>query len=476
MLGAVIQAQLLGVLRTGDPMVDALLTTLLVTVVSAATMHKAAIVAWLKRLWFASAVEQGSSSITISFVDGSCYSGVHVNHYYSVLMWYLTFKIPTPPDGEATLFKREEGAETFVMTNKRAVVFDGHEVTLQSTHDTDKDGHVVRKRIVVAAKGKVMPLIREFVKEIHRQHTDHIKNTLWSQKMFHMKVNTGEWIPQSTHSTKTFDTIVLQTDVKKRIVADFRGFLSAEKWYADIALPYKRGYLFHGPPGTGKTSMVIAMSNESKRNIYRLDLSKMGSDDDLDRAFASMPSNCVVVLEDVDCASAVTHARGSSSTSSRALSSASSSASSCASFLKGPSKDTFTLSALLNHLDGIGSNHGRVFVMTSNHPELLDPALVRPGRVDMSVYLGRCCADQVRQFYELYFQSFDDEDTHKLRLDDVRPDVLTPAEVASVLQHHRNDPRAAVDELVRISVQAGGQGGWFSPSPEGSPAHPLCAY
>ena len=442
MLGAVIQAQLLGVLRTGDPMVDALLTTLLVTLVSAATMHKAAIVDWLKRQWFPSAVEQGSSIITVYFMDDA---SSYINQYYQALMWYLTSKIPTPPGGEATLYNSDHGAEKFLMSSKQDVVFYGHVITIHRAHDVGKEGQVTRRRIVVAAKGKVMPLIREFVKEIHRQHTEHTKNTMWKQMMYHMKVKTGEWCPQSTHSTKSFDTIVLQTDVKKRIVADFRGFLSADKWYADIGLPYKRGYLFHGPPGTGKTSMVLAMSNESKRNIYRLDLSKMGSDADLDKAFASMPSNCVVVLEDVDCASTVTHARGS----------VSSCASSCASSeaSQGPSNDTFTLSALLNHMDGVGNNHGRIFVMTSNHPELLDPALIRPGRIDMSVYLGRCCADQIRQFYELYFQRTQgfDEDTHKLRLDDVRPDVLTPAEVGGILQHHRNDPQAAVDELIRIS-------------------------
>ena len=76
-----------------------------------------------------------------------------------------------------------------------------------------------------------------------------------------------------------------------------------------MGLSYKRGYLFHGPPGSGKTSMVLAMSNESKRPIYRLVLSKMDSDDALDTVFSTMPGNCVVVLEDVDCASTVTHAR-----------------------------------------------------------------------------------------------------------------------------------------------------------------------
>lgn len=445
MIGALIQAHLLRVLHTGDPMVDTLLTTLLLTMVSYAMMHKAAVVNWLKRLlWFPSAVEQGSS-ITVYDTDEA---PPYINYSYQALMWYLTSKVPTPTGGEATLFKGGEGGrETFVTSNKRAVEHNGHAMTMQSAQG--KEGQVVRRRIIVAAKGEVLPLIREFVEEVHRQHADHIKSALWEQSMYRMMVkNTGltcvAWTPQKTHSTKTFNTVVLGTDIKKRIVADFRGFLSAEKWYADMGLPYKRSYLFHGPPGTGKTSMVLAMSNESKRNIYRLDLSRMDSDNDLDKAFESMPSNCVVMLEDVDCASTVTRARCSP----------------LSSFPEPSKDDTFTLSALLNHLDGVSSNHGRIFVMTSNHPEVLDPALVRPGRVDMSVYLGRCCADQIRKFYELYFETGSDiagctdKDKHKLRLDEVRPDVLTPAEVSNVLLYHRADPRAAVDELIRISSRA----------------------
>jgi hypothetical protein len=425
MLGAVLQAQLLGVLRTGNPVVDALLTTIIVSLLSTIAVHKGTIISWIKKLWIpaVAAHENSISTIIINEYD----ENMTANQYYNIMMWYMTYKVPTPNGGEAVLSKSiQTGKESFITSKKYDVTFEDHKITIFKTHDVDKDGNIVRKRIIVTSDGNVMPVIRKFIDDIQQQS----KTSTWKQTM-HYRSRSGAWVTRYTHSTKTFASVVLKTEIKNQIISDFRNFLSAEKWYASMGLSYKRGYLFHGPPGSGKTSMVLAMSNESTRPIYRLDLSKIDSDDALETAFVTMPDNCMVVLEDVDCASIVTHARNSPSSASSSPESLS-------------YRSTFTLSALLNHLDGVGSNHGRIFVMTSNHPELLDPALIRPGRVDMSIYMGRCCTDQMSQFYRLYFGDDAEEDE---RLAEVPEDVLTPAEVASVFQHHRNDPRSAVAEL-----------------------------
>jgi DNA polymerase III delta prime subunit len=181
-----------------------------------------------------------------------------------------------------------------------------------------------------------------------------------------------------------------------------------------MGLSYKRGYLLQGPPGTGKTSAVMAIANESKRDMYCLDLSKLENDLELDALFRLIPTDCVVLLDDVDCMSPVTHRR-----------------------TLGPVANpppSLTLGALLNHLDGALCNHGRIFIMTANHVERLDPALIRPGRMDPPGTHGRApAAGRVRRRAA-------GRHVRPVFPPSARRRSGGPAVVASVLQQTKDDP------------------------------------
>lgn len=137
-------------------------------------------------------------------------------------------------------------------------------------------------------------------------------------------------------------------------------------WYKNKGVPYRRGYLLYGPPGTGKTSFTQAIAGELKLNICYLNLSGGNlCDDGLNRALNDAPADSIILLEDID---GIFIQREEVQGNKRR-------------------RRRVTFSGLLNALDGVRSQEGRILFMTTNHKEKLDPALLRPGRCDFHVKL-----------------------------------------------------------------------------------------
>jgi chaperone BCS1 len=173
-------------------------------------------------------------------------------------------------------------------------------------------------------------------------------------------------------------SIVLADGLLDDLLADLRAFLDAGSWYMTRGVPHRRGYLLHGPPGNGKTTLVAAVAGELGLSVAVLSLSnKVLTDDILRNQINALPPGAVLLIEDIDCAFAEKRAAGEAT--------------------------GVTMSGLLNALDGVSSREGRILFMTTNHPERLDPALVRPGRVDRSFHLGHTTPDQARRLFAWFY-------------------------------------------------------------------------
>ena len=184
--------------------------------------------------------------------------------------------------------------------------------------------------------------------------------------------------------------IVLAGDSLERIEEDITQFLSRKEWYMDRGVPYHRGYLLTGPPGTGKTSLVKHLAQKFERPIYVCDGTI--------KSITSARPGSILLMEDVDSISKMRDSAKQLASVAKGASSPSTTPLSEVENLFAPS-----LSELLNALDGVASAEGIIVIMTTNYPESLDPALTRPGRIDFHLHLGYCTREQAARIFTKFY-------------------------------------------------------------------------
>lgn len=111
----------------------------------------------------------------------------------------------------------------------------------------------------------------------------------------------GYWEPGNLDHPSTFDTLAMDPADKKELMDDLDRFLKRRKFYRRVGKAWKRGYLLYGPPGTGKSSLIAAIGNYLKFDIYDLELSSLNSNSDLRRLLVSTSNRSIIVIEDIDC-------------------------------------------------------------------------------------------------------------------------------------------------------------------------------
>lgn len=213
-----------------------------------------------------------------------------------------------------------------------------------------------------------------------------------------------------------------------------------QKWYVDRGIPYQRGYLLYGPPRTGKSSFSLLLAGEYKLDIYTLQLLGI-SNSKLMKLFTKLPPHYIVLLEDVDIAG-IGQRDDMDTDQENNL---------------GPG---VTLSGLLNVLDGVSSQEGQVLIMTTNHIEHLDEALIRPGQADKKVYFKLADRKISAQLFHTVFKQTPDHKQAKKQFggetierlannfaSKVPDEVFSPADVLSFLLEQKNSPFGAVAEV-----------------------------
>lgn len=228
--------------------------------------------------------------------------------------------------------------------------------------------------------GRSQKILRDIVNDAHE---------LVAQKNFvSIRIWRGYWAMVPGKLPRSIDTLILKQGQMERILADLEWFSQSKEWYVVRGIPYRRGYLFVGPPGTGKTSIVMAIAGHLKRPVCVLNLGSVENDNALFSAIADAPVNAMVVIEDIDCAQPATTREEKSSNEPSA---------------PGDNNKGVSKAGLLNALDGITTPDGRILIMTTNYPERLDDALIRPGRADVHETLSHLEADdQVRMANRFY--------------------------------------------------------------------------
>lgn len=257
-------------------------------------------------------------------------------------------------------------------------------------------------------------------------------------------------------------TVVLDSKEKHDVLGDINEYLHPRtpRWYASRGIPLRRGYLFHGPPGTGKTSFSFALAGVFGIDIYVISLQDISvTEEDLAILFTRLPRRCIVLLEDIDTAglrrsdedateenkdgeaekkekkegekeekpaektNGTTEKKKKKAKKQDSDTESASDSDSSADERKSKAKrktkkkkgkgkggdkvlslESISLSGLLNAIDGVASHEGRILIMTTNKPESLDDALVRPGRVDRQVAFTHASSTQACELFNRMYE------------------------------------------------------------------------
>lgn len=318
--------------------------------------------------------------------------------------------------------------------SKRDFISVGNGLFINIKKDTKKgsDTNIVSYKIRVKHVRNDMDTCINYVESCVEKYAAETQNSLKHQHVFLLTDIKGEnrelvFSKIRFDVSKSFDNLFFAQ--KNELMDKLDYFMGNESRYRMLGMPYTLGFLFHGAPGTGKTSAIKAIANYTKRHIVSISLKNIQTIDDLRSMFYDTKINdiCVphnrrlYVFEEIDCGQwgkiiakrqgvcvgvggGMNGGESGGGGDSQDVVTIMGPESKVAAVEKKTKQDiNITLGELLELLDGVVEISGRMIIMTTNHPEKLDPALTRPGRIDMTIEFKKMTRSDVAQMYELWY-------------------------------------------------------------------------
>lgn len=237
----------------------------------------------------------------------------------------------------------------------------------------------------------------------------------------------ASWLKALSKGKRSWESVILDGTLSEEIYQDCKNFLESRDWYQRLGVPYKRSFLLESSPGCGKSSFIQALAGRLNFDLCYLSLSSPGlNDGDLAQAMRNTPPDSIILLEELDVAfpdrTKITREEE-----------------------KKRKQSDLTMSGLLNALDGLVAPEGKLLFFTTNHMERLDPALLRPGRVDRIISLKLASHRQIETLFLRFHPNM--QSVAKLYARGIPEFTISMAQVQSHLLTHRLNPLDAVSAL-----------------------------
>ena len=264
---------------------------------------------------------------------------------------------------------------------------------------------------------------KEFIKASTHFYNEHILNKVKVDNKLNLYLwDNNYWDSITKKNKRPISTVCYKDNIHLDLLEDIKHFLTKEeeKEYLEYGIPYKLNVLLEGYPGTGKTSLVLAIASELDLNIATITFDQDMNDKCFFKALTIIPANTILLLEDIDV---LFKERKENDTGKSAL----------------------TFSGLLNNLDGIGSIDRLIVFMTTNYCCNLDSALKRPGRVDKTIHFGYSTKEQINILYNKFLKGREN------RFDRFYKEIKNCNLTSAILQKYFFENRNEPDLLKNIS-------------------------
>ena len=351
-------------------------------------------------------------------------------------------------------------------------------VTKRKNNNDDKSSKVDIENITIEIYSYVLPIrsLYEFIEELDVTYKTYLKNKRDSKKFIytliaptkqspdyerHSKWN--HWQECEFSSTRHFANLFFEHKTELIHKLDF--FCDHREWYEHEGHPWTLGIGLHGPPGTGKTSIIKCIANKLQRHIIVIPLNKIKTQSDFNEYFFEQYyshqnrnkigfENKIIVFEDIDCMTNIVKKRQTSVSNVAKQQNVTNTNSQMEKNMalqskilnkiaqkveveneglnventKESSHDEITLSYILNVIDGIRETPGRILIITSNDYASLDPALVRPGRIDITLEMRNASIQTIKEMYTHYYKDTIPEQTEKM----LKDYIVSPAKLVNL--------------------------------------------